>query len=159
MQFFADLALFTNQTAANLISQPATTGDIFFPFALPSALALEGDSSGLWEESSPATRTQSVIFYKQQSNIVFILGSLTLAGLRPVLFSFDELSSPFDIVLSGAEFRFVGGQAGVTVPDGFNESVVGLITPEPSSVVSVVCCLAFALFKLRTANLPNRPRL
>jgi len=130
--FHRDVNSFVNKEITLLAANSPTSGASFFPLNLPTALATEGDSSGMWEDSF--TKTFGVVGFERVSNDLSLLGSSTPDGGTPVVYSFDASTENWVIdAYGGSEFTFA--DSGITHPGG--DFAVGWAfgtTPEPSAL-------------------------
>lgn len=133
--FHSDVDGFVIHTIGSLPTNSPASGDSFFPLNLPTALAMEGDNSGMWENSF--THTYGVVGFEMMSNELSMLGSSTPDGTVPIVYSFDAATEDWILnVYGGTQFTFAEG--GISHPGGdYTEGwVFGTVaSPEPSSLL------------------------
>jgi hypothetical protein len=131
--FHDDVRSFIDRLITSLPPSSPSNGTSFFPLNLTTALASEGDSSGMWED--PQTRTYGVVGFEVQSNYLSVLGSSTADGNTPVEYSFNASTDSWGLDLTGpTQFTFATDGIPQINSDGTEGWIFGS-TPEPSSLL------------------------
>jgi len=132
--FHNDVDSFVGREIALVPEDSPSSGASFFPLNLPTALAAEGDSSGVWQDTF--TKTFGVVGFERVSDQMSLLGSSTADGNTPVVYTFDDTTQSWvlNVVGDGSELTFADG--GVTHPGmDFTSGWVFGATPEPSNLI------------------------
>jgi len=131
--FHNDVNSFVVKAIASLPTNSPANGDSFFPLSLPTALTMEGDKSGMWENSF--TKTYGVVGFEMVSNDLSMLGSLTPDGSTPIVYSFDAGTENWILnVNGGTDFTFAEGSGPHPGEDYTRGWIFGTSTPEPNTL-------------------------
>jgi hypothetical protein len=133
--FNNDVGLFVKQAIASLPGSSPASGDSFYPLNLSTALAMEGNNSGLWEDNFIST--SGVVGFEMASNELSLLGSSTADGSTPIVYSFDASTESWSLNVNGGttQFTFADGTGLQAGPDFTSGWVFGTAAPEPSSLL------------------------